>query len=152
MNLFLTRAALMLSFVLGWGASATYADPVNYENFVWFIPSQPERVAPLILERVRSFDAAFKNAYLLPLTDENTQIVARSTPLRDTDGVEYEIQLFVYVNDGEARLTFLNIACDLPDCEGGDLPDFEGDTLNARLLRAIVKAMDERYKRKPLEN
>jgi hypothetical protein len=152
MKLFLTRAALVLSFVLGWGAFGAASDGMDYENFVWFIPSQPERVAPLLLERVRSFDPAFRNAYLLPLTDENTQIVARSTPLKDTDGVEYEIQLFVYVNDGEARLTFLNIACDLPDCEGGDLPDFKGDTLTARLLRAIVKVMDERYKRKPPEN
>jgi hypothetical protein len=146
MNLFLTRAALVLSFVLGfgWGVVATAADGVDYENLVWLIPSQPERVAPLILERVRSFDPAFRNAYPLPLSSDTTQIVVRSVPLKDTDGVEYETQVFVTVKDGEAVLTFLII--------GGELPNFEGDTLTARLFRAIVKVMDERYKRKPPEN
>jgi hypothetical protein len=146
MKLVLARVALVLSFViaLGWNTFSGADNPVDYENLIWLVPASPERVAPFLLERVRSFDAAFRNAYPLPLSADTTQIVVRSTPLKDSDGVEYEIELFVTVKDGEAVLTLLNIA--------GDLPDLEGTTLTARLLRAVIQAMDDQYKRKPSAN
>jgi hypothetical protein len=133
--------ALLIAMLLSVPSSAQTED---FENLIWLTSANLESVSKIVLERVRSFDEKFRNAYSEPLTDNTNRVVVRSTPFTDSDGVSYQSEIFVTVSDGEAVLTFLNL--------GGDLPDFSGATLTSRLYRAVVAAMDANYKRRPADN
>jgi hypothetical protein len=137
------KRLIVLLFVLLWVPVAGADEATGFDNLIWRTPDRLERVATLVLERVRSFDDRFRNAFPTPLSDDTAQITVRSTPLKDSDGVDYEINIFITVRDGTAVVTFLNI--------GGDLPDPAGGTLTALLLRAVIAALDAAYTRVPAD-
>ena len=109
------------------------------ENMIWTVDG-PAAVT-LILDHIRGFDPAFRNAYSTPLDRQTTEIVIRSTPLKDSDGNLYLLSIFVTARDGQVVLTFLNLE--------GDLPDLNAPLLTSRLFKSVLQLMDTNYKRVP---
>ena len=109
------------------------------ENMIW--AADGSVAVTLLLNHVRGFDPAFKNAYSTPLNPQTTEIVIRSTPLKDSDGNLYLLSIFSTARDGTVVLTFLNLE--------GDLPDLNAPLLTSRLFKSILQLMDANYKRVP---
>ena len=132
------RLLLGVWLVVLLGVTSSRAQDDNpLENMIW--TADGSAAVTLILNHVRSFDPAFKNAYSTPLDPQTTEIVIRSTPLKDSDGNLYLLSVFATARDGTVVLTFLNLE--------GDLPDLNAPLLTSRLFKSILQLMDTNYKR-----
>lgn len=134
----LAARVLLLLALLGFAGSRAQ-ESEDYENSIW--TADGAAAVTLILEHIRGFDAAFKNVYITPLDPETTEIVIRSTPLKDADGNLYLLSILVSADDGRVVLTFLNLE--------GDLPDLNAPLLTSRLFKSILQLMDANFKRVP---
>lgn len=137
MKVFVAPVLLMLVLLGFVGSKAQDVDLL--ENPIWTADGQT--AVTLILEYARGFDAAFKNAYLIPLDRQTTEIVLRSASLTDADGQLYRLSVLVTAREGTVVLTFLNLE--------GDLPDLNAPLLSSRLLKGILQLMDAQFKRVP---
>jgi hypothetical protein len=135
---FLAARVVFVLVLLGLAGSRAQSSE-DYENLGW-IAEGPASLT-LILEHIRSFDGAFKNAYPQPLTNDTTEIVIRSGSVVDTDGNPYRPSLLVTASFGQVVLTFLNLE--------GDLPDLNAPLLTSRLFKSILQLMDANFKRVP---
>ena len=137
MKIFAARVVLLLVLLGFAGSRAQEGD--DLENLIW--TADGAAAVTLILDHIRGFDPAFKNAFFTPLDRETTEIVIRSTPLKDSDGNLYLLSIFVTASDGQVVLTFLNLE--------GDLPDLNAPLLSSRLFKSILQLMDANFKRVP---
>ena len=137
MNIFAARVVLLLA-LLGFAGSRAQSGE-DFDNPIW--TADGAAAVTLILDHIRAFDPAFKNAYITPLNPQTTEIVIRSTPLKDSDGNLYLLSIFLSASYGQVVLTFLNLE--------GDLPDLNAPLLSSRSFKSILQLMDVNYKRVP---
>lgn len=81
----------------------------------------------------------FANAAQSDVTPDTVEIVLRNEAYTDKDGKSYHPSILIVEQEGTVVLTLLDLAA--------GTPDLSVDNLETRLFRAIIKALDAKFKR-----
>jgi hypothetical protein len=118
-------------------SSSRAEDPIDDANLIWQAPRAD--VVASILTVARGFDSLFANASQNDVSPEIVEIVLRNEPYKDKDGKSYLPSILVADQDASTVLTLM-------DLEAGT-PDLSADNLETRLFKAIIAALDAKFKR-----
>jgi hypothetical protein len=132
----LARCLALLALAFAFSSSRAQ-DPLSDENLVWTAP-RAEAIT-LILSTARGFDRLFANAAQSDVTPDTVEIVLRNEAYTDKDGKSYHPSILIVEQEGTVVLTLLDLAA--------GTPDLSVDNLETRLFRAIIKALDAKFKR-----
>jgi hypothetical protein len=130
------RCLLLLSFAF-FVSSSRAEDPIDDSNLIW--QAKRAEVVASILTTARGFDALFANASQSEVSPEIVEIVLRTDPYTDKDGKSYQPSILVADQDNAVVLTLMDLTA--------GTPDLTADNLGTRLFKAIITALDAKFKR-----